>query len=667
LDYDGMSNDVSSLVAWVPWFRELTEKIEAGGERFLSEKAASVNWHTEKPPPLLRQEPTSIDPLSFFYYLAAKSTPANVRQIVYPSVDEQFGTSFPGTLEDDDGFIFPKPPAVTALFRDGDSFHPELLWRLFRGAVTGTNGVQPEDFNRALAFKGVGISKLTQTLFLINPREFLPCDKHSAFALFKRQDSVRDWTTYTTQLKSVRNSFPGCDPYYVNAFAFLHRSGDLPIHTDHVWQSSTNTFGTWDNWDDLLENGWIHHWGGGKKQGRPLHKPVPGDLVLMHTGLQRGRGIGVVYRNDHEDRWTAKQRLHMLWVNAKDGNLVGNARAAAFSESRKTTNAFRESPTFSATFDLLDWLRSGKHERRRGPDLAALADEILIAENELQNIRDLLEDKKQVIFQGPPGTGKTYIARNLAGCLAGREDRVQLVQFHPSYSYEDFVQGYRPTLKDGKAGFELRDGPLRRMAKLAEKSEEKHFLIIDEINRGNLAKILGELYFLLEYRDQKIELQYTNRPFSLPPNLYIIGTMNTADRSIALVDLALRRRFRFVEFHPDKPPIEGLLGKYLRRHELRQFLWIEDVLKEANEKLDDRHAAIGPSYFMDEELDSAKIEVIWRHSVLPYIEERLFGQEDRLKEFDLERLRKAVEGQVAAPEGETDGASGTDEPDDGAN
>ena len=185
----------------------------------------------------------------------------------------------------------------------------------------------------------------------------------------------------------------------------------------------------------------------------------------------------------------------------------------------------------------------------------------------LEEIEALLEDKKQVIFQGPPGTGKTFVAQKLARHLAGSDERVTLVQLHPSYAYEDFVQGFRPTLKDGQPGFELRDGPLLRAARLArEAPDAKHFLVIDEINRGNLAKVLGELYFLLEYRDKKIRLQYQGdeeEDFALPPNLYFIGTMNTADRSIALVDLALRRRFYFVEFHPDDEPVKGVLRRWI--------------------------------------------------------------------------------------------------------
>ena len=276
-------------------------------------------------------------------------------------------------------------------------------------------------------------------------------------------------------------------------------------------------------------------------------------------------------------------------------------------------------------------------------DLQALTEELFLTEPSgvLHEIETLLMEKKQVIFQGPPGTGKTYVAQKLAKHLAGSEERVTLVQLHPSYAYEDFVQGFRPTLKDRQAGFELRDGPLLQAAEKARSDADnnKHFLVIDEINRGNLAKVLGELYFLLEYRDESIRLQYSDEPFSLPGNLYIIGTMNTADRSIALVDLALRRRFYFVEFHPDEEPVKGVLGRWLDANAPGEMEWVANVVERANEKLrEDRHAAIGPSYFMKDDLDEEAVTRIWKHSVLPYIEERLFGEGDRLGEFDLDKL-----------------------------
>jgi len=278
-------------------------------------------------------------------------------------------------------------------------------------------------------------------------------------------------------------------------------------------------------------------------------------------------------------------------------------------------------------------------------DLAALARNLFLPDNFLEEINTLLEDKKQVIFQGPPGTGKTYVAQKLAEHIAGSKDRVTLVQFHPSYDYVDFVQGYRPALMDnGQPGFRLQDGPLVRAADQARTNPGvSHFLIVDEINRGNLAKVCGELYFLLEYRIEHINLQYSDAEFSLPENLYIIGTMNTSDRSIALVDLALRRRFYFVEFHPADKGIGSVLRKYLAKN-APGMGWVADVVDTANEQLqkDEQGAAIGPSYFMKENLNEGDVKTRWKHSVMPYIRELLFGQDSRITDFELDKLRGLI-------------------------
>ena len=300
--------------------------------------------------------------------------------------------------------------------------------------------------------------------------------------------------------------------------------------------------------------------------------------------------------------------------------------------------------------------RESEYEKRFGPgpprrDLQSLADDLLLDVGALRTIGKLLDDKRQVIFQGPPGTGKTYVARRLAEHLAGSPDRVWLVQLHPSYAYEDFVQGFRPELQGGQPGFVLRNGPLLEAAKAArEKPGVKHFLVIDEINRGNLAKVFGELYFLLEYRGEQMRLQYADggERFALPGNLYLIGTMNTADRSIALVDLALRRRFHFFEFHPDKPPIRRLLRRWLDRH-APDMASIAEVVDRANAKLDDRQAAIGPSYFMKPDLDNEMVGLIWEHNVLPYLEERFYGERDRVDEFRLDKLLGEVRKLLDTP------------------
>lgn len=279
--------------------------------------------------------------------------------------------------------------------------------------------------------------------------------------------------------------------------------------------------------------------------------------------------------------------------------------------------------------------------------LSDLAQRLMIAEEVLVEIAQLLEAKRQLVFYGPPGTGKTYVAKELAAVLAGGRARVGIVQFHASYAYEDFVEGYRPRLQDGLPGFELVPGPLKRLASQARLDPDHlHFLIIDEMNRGNVAKVLGELYFLLEYRDETVELQYSPEPFSLPKNLRIIGTMNTADRSIAVLDAALRRRFAFVPFFPDREPIAGLLRRWLEQHG-DGMEWVADVVDAANKKLADRNGAIGPSFFLKSDLDDSTVELVWKHEILPYLEDHFFDVPERLEEFGLEKLKR--ERQVAAP------------------
>ena len=265
---------------------------------------------------------------------------------------------------------------------------------------------------------------------------------------------------------------------------------------------------------------------------------------------------------------------------------------------------------------------------------------------ELTKIVDLLWERKQIILYGPPGTGKTYLASKLARHLTD-DGAVKLVQFHPSYTYEDFFEGFRP--EPGESGtltFTLRAGPFRDFAEVAtDNPSTAYILIIDEINRANLAKVFGELYFLLEYRDESISLQYSpDNEFTLPENLFLIGTMNTADRSIARIDTAMRRRFKFVELDPRIPPVQGLLSRWLEEHELPPDAAL--LLDELNARIEDSDpdAAIGPSYLMDERIYQRDdgLDRVWQYSIMPLLEDLFFGQRDLEEHYGLASLRKAI-------------------------
>lgn len=279
----------------------------------------------------------------------------------------------------------------------------------------------------------------------------------------------------------------------------------------------------------------------------------------------------------------------------------------------------------------------------------------------LQECVELLRGKPQLIFHGPPGTGKTYTALALARHLTGGSpSNVRLVQFHPAYTYEDFFEGFRPRLPrkqatdsgigkrepdaaDTSTGlvFDLVKGPLRRLADSAEERPAEVFvLVIDEINRGNLAKVFGEMYFLLEYRKEFVHLLYGSdegRGFRLPPNLHIIGTMNTVDRTVALMDAAMRRRFSFVELHPEVPPLTGLLSRWLIKQQLPQDA--ARLLDELNRRIaegpaNDRDFRVGHSYLMQPMAHTGPraLDLVWRSQVIPLLTEYHWGDDTDIEE-----------------------------------
>lgn len=259
----------------------------------------------------------------------------------------------------------------------------------------------------------------------------------------------------------------------------------------------------------------------------------------------------------------------------------------------------------------------------------------------LRDVVALLHEKGQVVFYGPPGTGKTYLARELAKALTDNPNRRMIVQFHPSTSYEDFFEGYRPEAVEGQLTYRLVPGPLALLAQRAELDAADHIMIIDEINRANLPKVLGELLFLLEYREERIRTIYRpEEAFELPQNLFFIGTMNTADRSIALVDAALRRRFHFIPFFPNEGAMAGLLDRWLERNE--EPKWVGELVAYVNDELIEElggpHLQIGPSHFMRSGLDESVVKRIWAYDIFPFIEDQLFGEPERIARFRFERV-----------------------------
>lgn len=273
-------------------------------------------------------------------------------------------------------------------------------------------------------------------------------------------------------------------------------------------------------------------------------------------------------------------------------------------------------------------------------------EEVFIEEDKYENIINLLEYKKNIILQGPPGVGKTFVAKRIAYSIMGEKDdsRIEMVQFHQSYSYEDFIMGYRPV----EEGFKLKYGIFYQFCKRALNDPlRSYYFIIDEINRGNISKIFGELMMLIEWdkrgSDYAIPLTYTENRFYIPKNVYIIGTMNTADRSLAMIDYALRRRFCFIDMEPafDNLNFKGYLES--KGGDLSNI--IIDKINRLNKAIENdislgRGFRIGHSYFCmgKETITEEDYNNIIKYEIVPLLSEYWFDDFDKVIEWKTELL-----------------------------
>jgi hypothetical protein len=273
--------------------------------------------------------------------------------------------------------------------------------------------------------------------------------------------------------------------------------------------------------------------------------------------------------------------------------------------------------------------------------IADLQQATSLEESQIDRILRTLDRKRQIILTGPPGTGKTHLAQNLANHLTSETDGlIETIQLHPAYTYEDFMQGLRPIAdKNGQLTYKMMPGRFLDFCDRARQCHSNSVLIIDEINRANLSAVFGELLYLLEYRDRTIKLATSKASFSIPSNVYIIGTMNTADRSIALVDHALRRRFAFIELAPDY----SILKQW---HEREQTGFNPDgliaILEQINTTINDKNYAIGISFFLTNNLNET-IADIWQLEIYPYLEELFYSNLEQIEPFQWDTIKERIQ------------------------
>ena len=374
-----------------------------------------------------------------------------------------------------------------------------------------------------------------------------------------------------------------------------------------------------------------------------------GDIVFVKKGMHQLVGRGVVssdyeYDADRNDKYGNIRKVN--WTHKGEWPHPGQAVMKTLTDITSYTDYVEKLNALFEDESAEDVEEVSKNYPVYTED--DFLDEVFMTEEEYSKLVGILKAKKNVILQGAQGVGKTFAAKRLAYSVMGVKDidRVMMVQFHQSYSYEDFIMGFRPST----TGFELKKGAFYNFCKKAEiDSDNDYFFIIDEINRGNLSKIFGELFMLIENDKRGIELQllYSDEKFAVPANVYIIGMMNTADRSLAMLDYALRRRFAFFEIKPGFET-DGF-REYRMSLDNDKFNKLINCVENLNSVIASDESlgegfCIGHSYFCNLEVDKIDNECLYgivEYELIPLLKEYWFDEPTKVKDWS-NNLRSAV-------------------------
>ena len=390
-----------------------------------------------------------------------------------------------------------------------------------------------------------------------------------------------------------------------------------------------------------------------------VHDVKIGDVVYAKDGISKVIGRGIV-RGDYsydKDKQSFYSSRKVQWTHVDCNYELPDEGAFSMkmlTEITKYSGLVKQIEDYFEGMPGDDSIKPSIIPNPPPPEILSYTKEdflenVFMDESSYDSLVALLERKKNIILQGAPGVGKTWMAKRLAYSMMGERDesRIQMIQFHQSYSYEDFIMGYRP---DGN-GFKLRSGPFYDICNVAKTDSKKdYFFIIDEINRGNISKIFGELFMLVEKdkRGKELRLLYNDELFSVPKNLYVIGLMNTADRSIAMIDYALRRRFSFFDVKPafNSDQFNELREKIANEKYNSLIDCVRGLNKEiaADETLGEGFC-IGHSYFCVDEGDSVDdewLKSVVEYEIIPLLKEYWFDDPDKVKNWSAS-LRSSIQ------------------------
>ncbi len=626
---------------WVAFFRAICKNISDLSEDISNRETQllAIAGNTFHPEHAILQYAT-IDPFSYIYALAQRNT-KNQRTDTFTKAKSAFGI----VLDIPTDFVFPTPtPNTLSLFyskgnyinREGVTIGNECLWDLFKQIYSGSN-INDNDFKKVLSLKNVGFNKLSQALFLINPKLYIPFDTQMNSLPLPELSNLKQVVAgieqkgielYLEAIEKLKSAFPGCELYEINLLNVLINLSDedqLRVSNKYC-QVSSWVYGQQDKdyIQEFIEKNAV--WTGGEESTSgaktyPVTDFKKGDIVLVRRGTKKLGGIALVVQNEYlPNGYEEEKSIKIVWLVKQEKKIEDDALGQwdGFSHaSEKTIRKFREA--YPATFAFLESIRK--------------VQKIMVNHS--------AEKYKNLILQGPPGTGKTRMAKQIAEWLTSNEEKqlslieaidkrifqkepeiegneqVKLIQFHPSYTYEDFVRGIKVNADGEKIRYDVENRILASFAEEASKSENQHkafVLIIDEINRANLTSVLGELIYALEYRGKKLNSLYkinegTNE-IVLPHNLYVIGTMNTADRSVRHIDYAIRRRFTFIPVPSNDAAITHNKAKNL-------FAAVKKIFDEyTSPEFDQQSIQIGHSYFL---VDDNEIQMKLKYEIKPLL------------------------------------------------